>query len=109
MSDCRIALEMGFRSVWESFRSGRAQKPHTSPTTPARALKKNIRGELNTNRVFGALREKSTKVPVGGCLKQDMASRREKKREKKRVLGQDQESVKLDMRQTIVESCALDE
>ena len=31
--------------------------------------------------VFGALREKSMDVPVGGCLKQNMASRREKKRE----------------------------
>jgi len=59
--------------------------------------------------VFGALREKSMDVSVGGCLKQNMASRREKKREKKWGSGQDQESVKLDMRQTIVESCALDE
>ena len=75
-------MEMGFRSVWESFRSSRAQKPHTSPTTPARALKKNIRGELNTCMVFGALREKSMNVSVGGCLKQNMASRREIKREK---------------------------
>ena len=31
--------------------------------------------------VFGALREKSMNVPVGGCLKQNMASRREKQRE----------------------------
>ena len=31
--------------------------------------------------VFGALREKSMIVSVGGCLKQNMASRREKKRE----------------------------
>ena len=31
--------------------------------------------------VFGALREKSMNVSVGGCLKQNMASRREKKRE----------------------------
>ena len=83
MSDCRIALEMGFRSAWESFRSGRAQKPQTSPTTPARALKeKNIRGELNTSMVFGTLREKSMDVSVGGCLKQNMAPRREKKGEK---------------------------
>ena len=67
MSDCRIALEMGFRSVWESFRSSRAQKPHTSPTTPARALKKNTRGEFNTSMVFGALREKSMDVSVGGA------------------------------------------
>ena len=32
--------------------------------------------------VFGALREKSTDVSVGGCLKQNMASLREKKRVK---------------------------
>ena len=31
--------------------------------------------------VFGALRENSMNVSVGGCLKQNMASRREKKRE----------------------------
>ena len=33
--------------------------------------------------VFGALREKSIDVSVGGCLKQNMASLREKKREVK--------------------------
>ena len=32
--------------------------------------------------VFGALGEKSMNVSVGGCLKQNMAARREKKREK---------------------------
>ena len=32
--------------------------------------------------VFGALREKSMNVSVGGCLKQNMAFRREKKRVK---------------------------
>ena len=66
-------MEMGFRSVWGSSRSGRAQKPHTSPTIPAPALKKYIRGEFNTSMVLGALREKSI----------NMVSRREKKREKK--------------------------
>ena len=35
--------------------------------------------------VFGALREKSMNVSVGGCLKQNMASRREKKRVKVKV------------------------
>ena len=39
LPDCRVALEMGFRGVWGSFKSGRAQKPHTSPTTPSPALK----------------------------------------------------------------------
>ena len=73
---------MGFPSVWERFRSGRAQKPHKSPTTPACALKKNTRGELNTGMVFGALREKSMDVSVGGCLKHNMASRREKRERK---------------------------
>ena len=58
--------------------------------------------------VFGALREKSMDVSVGVCLKQNMASRREK-RERKVRLGQNLESLKLDMRQTIFESCALDE
>ena len=32
--------------------------------------------------VFDALREKSMHVSVGGCLKQNMASRRQRKREK---------------------------
>ena len=75
-------MEMGFRSVWDSFRSSRAQKPHTSPTTPARALKKIYTGESSASIVFGALREKSMNVSVGGCLKQNMASRREKERER---------------------------
>ena len=35
--------------------------------------------------VFDAFREKSMNVSVGGCLKQNMASRRERKREKVRV------------------------
>ena len=39
MSDRRVALEMGFRIVWGSIRPGRAQKPHTCPTTPAPAPK----------------------------------------------------------------------
>ena len=37
--------------------------------------------------VFGALREKSVNVPVGGCLKQDMASRRERKKREKMGVG----------------------
>ena len=82
-------MEMGFRSAWESFKSGRAQKPHTSPAIPAPVLKKNIRGELNTSMVFGALREKSMGVSVGGCSKQSMISRREKKGKRKWGLGQD--------------------
>ena len=39
-------MEMGFRSVWGSIRSGRAQKPHTSPTTPAPAPKKIYTGRV---------------------------------------------------------------
>ena len=39
--------------------------------------------------VIGALREKSLNVSVGGCLKHNMASRREKKREIKWGLGRD--------------------
>ena len=87
MSDCRIALEMGFRSVWECFRSGRAQKPHTSPTTPARALKKIYTGRVKHKHGVWCLEreEKSMNVSVGGCLKQNMAFRREKKRVKSEV------------------------
>ena len=52
-------------------------------------------------------------VSVGGCFKQIMVFRRERKREKEREgkwrLDQDQGSAKLDMRQTIAVTCALDE
>ena len=78
-------MEMSFRSVWGSVRLFRAQKPHTSPTTPAPTLKKYTRGELNTSMVFGALRRKSINVSVGGLMKQNMASRRERRREKVRA------------------------
>ena len=37
---CRVALEIGFRGVCGGIRSGRAQEPHTSPTTPSPAPKK---------------------------------------------------------------------
>ena len=82
MPDCRIAFEMGFRSVWGSIGSGRAQKPHTRPTTPAPALKKNTRVELNTSMVLDALGVKSMDVLVRGCFERSMVSRRQKKREK---------------------------
>ena len=39
--------------------------------------------------VLVALREKGMDVSVGGCLKQNLASRREKKRERKWGLDQD--------------------
>ena len=46
-------------------------------------------------------------VPIGGCLKQSTVPRRQRKREKWRLV-QDHESLKLDMRQTTVENSALD-
>ena len=46
-------------------------------------------------------------VSVGGCLKQSMVSRRQRRREKW-PLGQDTKEVQLDTRQAIVERCALD-
>ena len=45
-------------------------------------------------------------VSVGGCLKHSMVFIRQRKRE--RWLDQGQVGVKLDLRQTIVENCALD-
>ena len=81
LSDCRIALEMGFRSVWECFRSGRAQKPHTSPTTTARALKKIYTGRVKRKHGVWCLEREEHERVSRGCLKQNMASRREKKRE----------------------------
>ena len=70
---------------------------------------KYIRGEINTSMVLGALGEKSIHFSVGGCLKHNMASRREKKkREKVRVGPGLKECEAGYMRQTIVESCALD-
>ena len=85
---------MGLRSVSGSIRSGRAQKPHTSPTTPAPAPKKIYTGRVKHK--YGAWclereekrreekrrEEKGMNVPVGGCLKQNVASRGEKKIEK---------------------------
>ena len=84
MSDCRI---VGLLWKWVSAAFGKVldQAGHKSPTTPRVRYRKNIRGELNTSMVFGALREKSMSVPVGGCLKQNMAFRREKKRLKSEV------------------------
>ena len=74
-------MEMGFRSVWECFRSGRAQKPHTSPTTPARALKKIYMGRVKRKHGGWFLEREEHERASRGCLKQNMASRREKKRE----------------------------
>ena len=66
LSDCRIALEMSFRSVWECFRSGRAQKLHTSSTTPARALKKIYTGRVKRKHGVWCLeREEHGRVSRG--------------------------------------------
>ena len=82
---CRIALEMGFRSVWECFRSGRAQQPHTSPTTPARALKKIYTGRVKRKHGAWCLEREEHERVSRGCLKQNMAFRREKKRVRSEV------------------------
>ena len=82
MSDCRIALEMGFRSVWECFRSGRAQKPHTSPTTPARALKKIYTGRVKRKHGVWCLeREEHGRVSRGVLETEHGLQEREKERE----------------------------
>ena len=39
-------MGVDFCSAWGRFRSGRAQKPHTSPTPPAPALKKIYTGRV---------------------------------------------------------------
>ena len=75
---------MGFRSALGSIRPGRAQKPHTRPKTSAPAPKK-IYTELYTSMALGALKERSMDVSVWECLKQNMVSRRQIKREKMAV------------------------
>ena len=57
LSDC---FGNGFRSgLSDCIRSGRGQKPHNPrDVNPQPALKKNVRGELNTSMVFAAMREK---------------------------------------------------
>ena len=57
--------------------------------------------------VSGALREKNMQVPVWGCLKQNMVTRRQRKRGKVAV-GPGPGVCKLDTRQATVESCVLD-
>ena len=80
---CRIALEMGFRSVWECFRSGRAQKPHTSPTTPARALKKIYTGRVkHKHGVWCLEREEHERVSRGVLETEHGLQEREKKERK---------------------------
>ena len=78
VSGCRVALEMGFRSVWGCVRSGRAQKPHTRPTTPAPAPKKIYTGRVKHKHVAWCLkREELGRVSIGSTV-----SRRQRKREK---------------------------
>ena len=85
---CRI---VGLLWKWVSAAFGKVldQAGHKSPTQapqpPRPRRRKYIRGELNTSMVLGALREKSMNVSVGGCLKQNMAFRREKKRVRSEV------------------------
>ena len=80
---CRIALEMGFRSVWECFRSGRAQKPHTSPTTTARALKKIYTGRVKRKHGVWCLeREEHERVSRGVLETEHGLQEREKESEK---------------------------
>ena len=82
LSDCRIALEMGFRSDWESFRSSRAQKPHTSPTTLARALKKKYTGRVKHKHCVWCLeREEHERVSRGVLIAEHSLQERERERE----------------------------
>ena len=75
-------MEMGFRSVWECFRSGRAQKPHTSPTTPARALKKIYTGRVKRKHGVWCLeREEHERVSRGVLETEHGLQEREKERE----------------------------
>ena len=86
MSGCRIALEMVFRSAWESFRSGRAQKPHISPTTPVRALKKRYTGRVkHKNGVWCLKREEHGRVIRGALETKHGLQEREKESEQVRV------------------------
>ena len=86
MSNCRIALEMGFRSAWGRFRSGRAKKPHISPTTPARALKKIYTGRVkHKHGVWCLEREEHERVSRGVLETEHGLQEREKEREKVRV------------------------
>ena len=56
MSGCWLSgcFGNGFRGVWGSIRSGRANKSHT----PRAGAQKNIRSELDEGMVFGDMREK---------------------------------------------------
>ena len=58
------------------------KSPKQAPRPPRLRLRKYIWGELNTSTVLDALREKSMGVSVWGCLKQNIVSRRQRKREK---------------------------
>ena len=92
----------------EVFDQAGHKSPYTSPTTPALALKKISTGRVKHTHGSWCLERKEHSRVIGGCLKQNMASRRERKREKWR-LGQDQENEKLDdTKHAIVESCVLD-
>ena len=83
MSDCRVALEMGFRRVWESFRSGRAQKPRTSPTTPAPVLKKIHTGRVKHKHGACCLEREGHGRVSRGVLETKLGlQEREKEREK---------------------------
>ena len=68
MTECQIALEMGFRSVLRSIRSGRTQNPHTSPTAPAPAPKKIYTGRVkHKHSVWSLERDEHGRVSRGGA------------------------------------------
>ena len=86
MSDVGLS-DVGLLWKWVSAAFGNVldqagyKSPTQVPQPPPRALKKIYTGRVKRKQLSGALREKSMDVSVGGCLKQNMASRREKKRE----------------------------
>ena len=82
MFGCQTVLEMGFRSAEGGFRSGRAQKPHTSPPTPASALKKIYKGRVKHRHVAWCLeREEDGRVSRGVLETENGLQEREKVRE----------------------------
>ena len=67
--------------------AGHKSSTPPSPTTPPRALKKIYTGRVKHKHGVWCLEreEKSMNVSVGGCLKQNMAFRREKKKVRSEV------------------------
>ena len=87
LSGCRVSdYRVAWKWVSESFGKVLDQAGHKSPRqapqSPRLRLRRYIRGELNTSMELDALREKGMDVSVGGCLKRNIASRRERRERK---------------------------